>query len=190
MDFLQDMLRKMAAAPLPMAADWNDRAEWESNFSEALAHEHSGDAHGAEAFFKRAVALSKGQAGPERRQSLLGLAGLLREQRRYREAEPLYREGLALWERVPGRDEELAAHLHNLSVTLFNSGQPAEAEPIVKRALALKQELYGPESPEVAFALEGVVATLNAQQKWDEAVVHYQRMKEIRNEPFDGSMPI
>ena len=122
--------------------------------------------------------------------SLLEFAGILREQRRYGEAEPLYREGLALWERFPGRDGELAAHLHNLSVTLFNSGRPAEAEPIAKRALALKQELYGPDSPEVALALEGVVATLNAQHKWEEAIVHYQRMKEIRNEPFDGSMPI
>jgi tetratricopeptide (TPR) repeat protein len=190
MDFFSEWMRKMMSVPLPMAPDWDDRGEWEAAFTEARGRARAGDVPHAEALFRRAVALSDGQAGPERRQSLLELAGLLREENRYGEAEPLYREGLALWEWFPGREEEFAAHLHNLGVTVFNSGRPAEAEPIARRVLALKEKLYGPCSAEVASALEGVVATLNAQYKHDEAFEHYQRMKAIRGEPFDGCMPI
>jgi tetratricopeptide (TPR) repeat protein len=184
------LFRKLAGVRWPMAPDEDPKPLWEEAFRAAVELARGGRLREAESQFRRALEYGEQIGGVALLATLLQFADLYRTQRRYTEAEPLYRQGLALWERYPGPDEALAAHLNNFGEVMHNSGHPTEAEPYVRRSLEVKERLYGPHSEQVALALENLSACLNEQQKWDEAFPLYQRMKEIRGEPFDGSMPI
>ncbi len=70
------------------------------------------------------------------------------------EAECLYRRALALWERTPGAQDDLANCLNSLAMHYLTRGKYEEAEPLCQRALAIYEQLQGPEGPEVVKMLE------------------------------------
>ncbi|MBV8269757.1 MAG: tetratricopeptide repeat protein [Planctomycetaceae bacterium] len=68
---------------------------------------------------------------------LSDLAGLLRDQGRYEEAELLYRRALGI-----------VYTLNNLAGLLRTQGRYEEAEPLYRRALAIYETTLGPEHPQ------------------------------------------
>ena len=187
---INDLFRQLTRIWSPIASRTDYRARWEEAYRAALAAHQSGDAMKAEAQYRRAIEYGEQVPGVALLYSLLGLGGLYLREHRYPEAEPLYRRGLALWEENPGPDDMLAGRLSEYGAVLYSMGQFAEAESYARRAVDLRERLHGAESGEVALALENLVACLNAQGKYDDALPLYQRMKQIRGEPFNGLMPI
>jgi tetratricopeptide (TPR) repeat protein len=52
---------------------------------------------------------------------------------------------------------------------LYQQGRYAEAEPLLKRALAIREKALGPEHPEVAAVLENISRLYEAMGKRQEA---------------------
>ena len=83
---------------------------------------------------------------------------------RYNEAEPLYREALAIRVRHLGEDHPLTAQsLQNLAQLLQNLGRYAEAEPLHRRALAVKRKTLGDAHPSVTISLNNLGSLLAIQ---------------------------
>ena len=65
-----------------------------------------------------------------------------------------YRRGRDLCEqRLGPKHPQTAASLNNLALLLKATNRLAEAEPLMKRALAIDKASYGPDHPEVAAGL-------------------------------------
>jgi hypothetical protein len=50
--------------------------------------------------------------------------------------------------------------LNNLALLLHATNRLSKAEPLMRRALAIDEQSYGPEHPEVAIALNNLAALL------------------------------
>src|SRR5260370_24410650 len=72
-------------------------------------------------------------------------AATLYQQRRYPEAEQVARRAVALVERASPDSPDLAVSLANLGELLRAQNRLAEAEPLFKRSLAIKEEVFGPD---------------------------------------------
>lgn len=80
--------------------------------------------------------------------SLNNLAELYRNQGKYADAEPLYRQSLAIWEKVLGPDHpDVATSLNNLALLYRAQGKYVEAEPLYKRSLAIREQSLGKTIP-------------------------------------------
>jgi tetratricopeptide (TPR) repeat protein len=99
----------------------------------------------------------------------------LMERARYVEAEPLYKDGLAIKEKMLGpNDPGVAASLNNLADLYRIEGRYAEAESLHRRALAVRETL-GPEDPDVAESLNNLSALYVDQGRYSEAEPLYKR---------------
>ena len=77
----------------------------------------------------------------------------------------------------------MALGLNNLAELYRAQGKYAEAEPLHKRALAIREKALGPEHPEVAQSLENYSALLHKTGRGDEAATLEARAKAIRTQP-------
>ena len=67
---------------------------------------------------------------------------LYRSQGRYKEAEPLYKQALLLYQELLEEcHPAVATSLNNLALLYSSQGRYEEAEPLYKQVLALRQEL-------------------------------------------------
>jgi tetratricopeptide (TPR) repeat protein len=70
---------------------------------------------------------------------------MYQNQRRYADAEPLYKRSLAILERALGPDHpDIATSLNNLAAMYGAQGREADAEPLYKRALAIREKTTAP----------------------------------------------
>jgi tetratricopeptide (TPR) repeat protein len=108
---------------------------------------------------------------------LLNQAGLyLSERARYAEAEPLYQQALAIWEKALGREHpDVATGLNNLALLYKSQGKYAEAEPLYQRALKIREKSLGPDHSDVAQSLNNLAVLYRAQGKYAEAEPLHQR---------------
>ena len=107
---------------------------------------------------------------PDVASSLHNLAGVLRGLGRRDEAEVLLREGLAMNQKLLGRDHpDVLTFLNSLSGLLNAGGKSAEAEPLAREALALRRELFGNEHILVARAIANLASVLGSVGKPAEA---------------------
>lgn len=73
-----------------------------------------------------------------------------------------------------------AAKLHKQGSALFNGGKYVEAEPLYLRALAIREEVRGPEHPDVAESLNNLGLLYVRQGQYAKAEPFYQRALAIR----------
>jgi tetratricopeptide (TPR) repeat protein len=94
--------------------------------------------------------------------------GLLKwTQLAYAEAATYYREAAEI---VPkGSDDILAMYLHASGIALFQAGNYTMAEPLVQKALAIREQALGPEHPEVAQSLTRLATIYYTQRRYTEA---------------------
>jgi len=112
--------------------------------------------------------------------SINSLAGLLREEGKLPEAEPLMREAL------DGRRDQLGnshpitlTSIHNLATLLNEQGKRAEAEPLMREALDGNRHQLGNSHPDTLTSINSLAALLLAQGKLAEA-------KPLMREALDG----
>ena len=96
--------------------------------------------------------------------------------------------------RSPNRHSELgipdvANQLGNLA-TLFNyQGRTAEAEGLLRRALAIIEKAFGPDHPNVATAANNLAHAISLQERLQEAEPLYRRSLAIREARFGADNP-
>ena len=84
-------------------------------------------------------------------------------------------------EKAVGADQlDLASSLDGLAVVYDTEGKHAEADPLFKRSLAIKEKALGPNHPRLANFLQNYAAHLRATKHASEADQMEAREKAIR----------
>ena len=111
---------------------------------------------------------------------MAALAALLDGQGKVDEAERLYRQALAVFERAYGPEHyEVAVNLNNLAALAHAQGRSEEAEQLYRRALAIKEKVLGAEHPDVAMTLNNLAVFYKSNQQYEQAELFYQRALSI-----------
>jgi len=98
------------------------------------------------------------------------LAGTLVRSGHAAESEPIYRQELAVAERVRGVDDVSTINaLSNLGATLIVLGRLSEGEDVLRRTLAVETRVYGPHEVETGRTLYNLACVAAHQGKRDEA---------------------
>jgi len=72
---------------------------------------------------------------------------------------------------------------------LQKQGRYAEAEPLFKRALAIKEKAFGPDHPGVALGLSNLASLYNAQGRYGEAEPLHKRALAIMEKALGPEHP-
>ena len=114
----------------------------------------------------------------------------LYQQGRYSEAEPLYRESLAIRrEQLGERHPDVATSLNNLALLYQDQGRYAEAEPHLLQALEILREQLGERHPDVATSLNNLAVLYYAQGRYGEAEPRLLQALEIDREQLGERHP-
>ncbi len=95
-------------------------------------------------------------------QSYMALGTAAHQKGKYAEAEINFKAGLAIAEEFRPEGQHLASNLNNLATLYDDQGRYAEAQPLVKRALAIVEKALGPEHPHVAQSLNNLALLYQA----------------------------
>jgi len=122
--------------------------------SAGLLADEMGDYPAAASFKEAALRLVISEFGPDAGETAVALNNLAvtyRNLARYAEAEPLYRQAIAIDEKVLGKEHPgVATDYNNLALLLQDQGKFAEAEPLYRQAIAIDEKALGKEHPGVA----------------------------------------
>jgi len=108
--------------------------------------------------------------------------------KRFDESEPIYRRALAVYEAL-GDDAEIAVTLNNLASICAARGALDEALSHYQRALALKEQLLGPQHPDVALTLNNLGLLRKRQGEFSEAAQLYRRALSIFEQTLHAEHP-
>jgi serine/threonine-protein kinase len=98
-----------------------------------------------------------GEAHPQTGVDLVNLASIKATQGDFAQAEPLYREGIAIMKGWYGADHpDVATALSILARILDAEKKDDEAEPILRDALRIQEKVYGPVEERVSFTLSAL----------------------------------
>ena len=101
----------------------------------------------------------------------------------YPESERYYRKAAAI-------DDENPIYLNAHAIMLNMLGRYAEAEPLLRRALAIFEKALGPDHPSVATSLNNLARLLQNQGKYGEAEPLYRRALAINEKAFGPDRPV
>lgn len=136
----------------------------------------------SEKHYRRALALrekSLGGTHPSAALLMLNLADVVQAQKKYAEAEKMQRVVLPIFEKAHGDDPKTATALNNLGANLRMQERHKEAEPVLRRALAMKVKTMGAMSQSVANTLTNLAEVCDALGRREEAAKYRVRAAEI-----------
>ena len=107
----------------------------------------------------------------------------------YQGAEKQWTAGLRIAEQLGPDDHRLGTSLNNLAALYQAQGKYAEAEPLYKRSLAIRERILGPEHPDVAQSLNNIALLYHTQGKYAEAEPIYQRSLAIWDKALGPEHP-
>jgi len=171
----------------------------------AEIHTEMGNYQEAEHLFDQALRIKEqthGKAHWDVARMLNGKAILFVDLKRYEEAEALYKQSLAIWRKTPGleiADEEenlknlaleilekvlglhtdVARSLERLAVLYSSKGEEKEIEPLLVRALQIREQVQGPTHISLINGLNTLAALYLAQGRSEEAATLSQRAQNI-----------
>jgi CHAT domain-containing protein/Tfp pilus assembly protein PilF len=108
--------------------------------------------------------------------ALNDLGNLYRRQGRTREAEPLYKRAVVIFEEALGKDHPILCEaLNGLAAVYHEQGRYAEAERLFSRSLAISEKAQGPYLLYAIAALGGLAAVHCEQGRYGDAEPLYKR---------------
>ena len=121
---------------------------------------------------------------------LINLGAIEFNRGRYAEAERYDREALEIMRDWYGSDHpETASAMTVLGRALFYQDRPDEAEPLLREALAVQEQVYG-DHPRVASALNDLSGVLMHRGEFDEAERFSRRQIEIYRSVYGERHPL
>ena len=112
------------------------------------------------------------------------------KQRRYAEAEPLYKHALAIIEKAVGPNHPVfVAMLNKLATIYLLQRKYAEAEPLYRRALEIREKALGSDHPGVGTNLWELANLHKARGNYAEAESLFKRVMEILEKKLDPNDP-
>jgi TonB family protein len=140
----------------------------------------------AEAVLKRAwdAEEAAGQAPATEIPVLMKLQGVYQLRRRNVDLAPVETRLVKAWESLAGPDSVVVANtLYRLGGTLEQTGQFAEAQQAIQRAIAILEKTYGSDAPPVGFAFGRLASVESKLGKDDLAREARRRESAIRQKP-------
>ncbi|VEN73758.1 putative CHAT domain-containing protein [Candidatus Desulfarcum epimagneticum] len=127
-----------------------------------------------------------GKTHPATLESMNNLAALYDVQGRYEKAEPLYREALALYEKMFGTDDPATLTFVNNLASLYDSrGLYDKAGPLYQKALENRERILGPGHPDTLASMNGLAGLRHSRGEYEKARSLYERALALR-EKFLG----
>jgi pentatricopeptide repeat protein len=118
------------------------------------------------------------------------LANALLKQGRYNEAETMYRETLAVRQRVFGSEHaDTLATVNNLANVLNAQCKYSEAETMCRETLAVRQRVLGSEHPSTLNTANNLAFALDLQGKYSEAETMYRETLGAQQRVFGSEHP-
>ncbi len=111
------------------------------------------------------------------------------QQGNYPEAEKQWVAALKEAEGFGPQDPRLATSLNDLGEVYRLQGKYAEAEPLYKRSLAIKEKALGPDHPRVATSLNNLGLVYHARGRYAEAEPLHKRALAIREKALGPEHP-
>ncbi len=111
------------------------------------------------------------------------------QQGNYPEAEKQFAAALKKAEVFEPQDPRLATSLDSLGEVYLHQRRYAEAEPLHKRALAIREKALGPEHPDFAESLNNLAELYHDQGRYADAEPLYQRALAIREKALGPEHP-
>ena len=108
---------------------------------------------------------------------------------RYAEAEKQLKAALKEAEAFRPEDPRVATSLNNLAGLYHAQGKYTEAEPLLKRSLAMREKILGPVHPEVARSLNNLAGLHHARGNYIEAEPLYKRALAIQEKALGPEHP-
>jgi eukaryotic-like serine/threonine-protein kinase len=146
----------------------------------------------AEALTREALAASVrrfGAGSAEASQRTTRLAVLLHNRGRLDESIEVQKRALAIADALGPPDESYLTGLNNLGSLYLDSGRLKEAEPVIRRTLALREKLLGPEDPLVAQSLSNLALLMMNTERVAEAKPLIERAVAIREKVLGPEHP-
>ena len=120
----------------------------------------------------------------------VALAAILDGQRKFDEAEALYREALVIFERSPDRNAgEIAVALNNLGAQYLARGRMSEALTLLSRSQRLKRTYLGTDHPDVAVTLNNLAEARRRAGEFVAAKSLYREAIEIFETSLGAAHP-
>jgi CHAT domain-containing protein/Tfp pilus assembly protein PilF len=82
-----------------------------------------------------------------------------------------------------------ASRLNSRATELLNGGRYSEAEPLYKRALAIREKVLGPDHPDVATSLNNLAALYYIEERYADVELLYERSLAIREKALGPDHP-
>jgi serine/threonine protein kinase len=139
-------------------------------------------------YYERALEIRLHKFGPESgqvAQALLLIAGARRSLKDYTSAVRFARQALDVLEKV--HDPHVDFALRELGRDYLGQGSPAQAEPHLKRALALRQEALSRDHPDVATAEYTLADCLVDLGRYDEAAALLRDARGVLNKDAESN---
>lgn len=90
---------------------------------------------------------------------------------------------------VPTNFSGIAAAINERAIAFFEQGMPGAAEPLMRQALAINEQIYEPEHPSVAIRLNNLAALLLATNRGAEAEQLMRRALSIDEQSYGPAHP-
>jgi tetratricopeptide (TPR) repeat protein len=100
-----------------------------------------------------------------------------------------YRESATVFQRCLQFRPDDGTVLNDLAQSLFEAGDYADAEPLSRRAVAIKEKTLGPDDPSVAASINNLASLLRAEGHYADAEVLYRRALAIREKALGPDSP-
>ena len=124
------------------------------------------------------------EAGEVSSRLLHSAASYLHVRGAYDEAEPLYREAIAIGQDALGADHpDIAQRQNSLALLLWTTGRYDEAEPLLRETIASGEKALGRHHIDVAMRLNNFARLLSDTKRYDEAEPLYREAIAIADEP-------
>jgi tetratricopeptide (TPR) repeat protein len=167
---------------------------------ELRSTDRNSDALPLATYYREQTRLRYGEESPEHAKALAELAELYYELSRYTEAEPLYKQALAIRERTLGpQHAAVGDSLSNLAGLYRTQGRYEVSERIYKNAIAVQEAALGGDHKDLGATLNNFGALYRLWGRYDEAepLIKQVRIPAHVGHPFrripatcsDGSRP-
>ncbi len=118
------------------------------------------------------------------------LAQLLNDRGDLAAAEPLYREALAMDQRLfPGDNAQVATDLNNLSSLLADKGDLAASEPIARQALEVRRRLFPGDHEDLAESLNNLAHLQSGRGDLQGAIALFREALAMSRRLYPGDHP-
>jgi CHAT domain-containing protein/tetratricopeptide (TPR) repeat protein len=187
------MLLALGAAPLPAAAQSppqdSEIATLNRQFRELISANRNAEALAAGQKLEPMIKARFGAESAAYSAWLGNVAYVYTSLGRYQESETLYKQAIAINERVVPDSAELATQLNSLGVTYRLMDRPANAEALYKRALAIREKVLGPTHASVGVTLSNLGVLYRAQGRYAEAESTHKRALAIKEQALRPNDP-